>query len=163
MKIFIAGIMQGSKIGLELHSQDYRKQLKSALTRAFPNSTIYDPFESNRNSLYYTPEMGKKVFLTHNRMCGTEIDVLIAFVPEASMGTSIEIWEAWKNGAVVLTISPLSSNWAVKFLSDAIYPNLESFLQQLGSGEISRLIEQRRPRSTKRSLENLESLGIESN
>ena len=80
MKIFIAGIMQGSKIGLELHSQDYRKQLKSALTRAFPNSTIYDPFESNRNSLYYTPEMGKKVFLTHNRMCGTEIDVLIAFV-----------------------------------------------------------------------------------
>lgn len=158
MKFFIAGVMQGSKIGLELHDQNYREQLKTAISQAFPNSSVYDPFERNKDSLYYTPETGKRVFLAHNRMCGTEIDVLIAFVPVASMGTAIEIWEAWQNGAVVLTISPLVENWAIKFLSDALYPDLETFLQQLDSGEIARLLEKRSPRAIKRTLENYKEL-----
>lgn len=163
MKFFIAGVMQGSKIALELHDQNYRERLKTAVSKAFPNSSVYDPFERNKNSLFYAPEAGKKVFLTHNRMCGTEIDVLIAFVPVASMGTAIEMWEAWQNGAIILTISPLTENWAVKFLSDALYPDLETFFQQLDSGEIARLLEKRRPRVTKRSQEDYENLAKDSN
>ena len=163
MKFFIAGVMQGSKIGLELHDQNYRERLKTAISQAFPNSSVYDPFERNKDSLFYTPEAGKKVFLAHNKMCGTEVDVLIAFVPVASMGTAIEIWEAWQNGAVVLAISPLVENWAVKFLSDALYPDLETFLQQLDSGEIARLLKKHRPRAIKRSLENYKELGSDVN
>ena len=45
------------------------------------------------------------MFFRHNRMC-REIDVLLAFVPEASMGTAIEMWEAYQHGAAVITISP---------------------------------------------------------
>ena len=103
-------------------------------------------------------ETGRRVFLTHNQMCGSEIDVLVAFVPEASMGTAIEIWEAWKNGALVLTISPMATNWAVKFLSDAVYPDLDSFQAALDSGEIARFIAEATPRSVKRSLDHFDKL-----
>lgn len=83
-------------------------------------------------------------------MCGTEIDVLVAFVPEASMGTAIEIWEAWRNGALILTISPMATNWAIKFLSDAIYPDLAAFRAALDSGAVARLVDER-PRTGPRS------------
>jgi hypothetical protein len=68
------------------------------------------------------------------------VDVLIAFVPEASMGTAIEMWEAYQGGAVVLTISPLVVNWAVCFLSHAIYPDLAAFLEALKCGKIAEII-----------------------
>ncbi len=151
MRFFIAGIIQGSKIEFSIHRQNYRDEIKTALSKAFPDSEIYDPLAGNESSLSYTPEVGKSVFMTHNKLCGTEVDVLIAYLPEASMGTAIEIWEAWKNGAVVLTITPLAINWVVKFLSDAIYPNLDAFLEALASGRIRNLVENYRPRATKRS------------
>ena len=69
-------------------------------------------------------------------MC-REIDALIAFVPEASMGTAIEMWEAHQHGAAVLTISPLKHNWAVKFLSHAIYADEAEFVAALDSGELA--------------------------
>ena len=107
--------MQGSIVQEAIHSQDYRAEIKQALAEAFPEADVYDPFERNKDSLFYSPEEGKKTFLGHNRMCGTEIDVLVAFVPEASMGTAIEIWEAWRNGALILTISPMASNLQMVF------------------------------------------------
>ena len=150
MKFFIAGIIQGSKTEASIHRQNYRDEIKTALNAAFPDSDIYDPLSGNENSLSYTPEVGKSVFMTHNKLCGTDVDVLVAYVPEASMGTAVEIWEAWKNGAVVLTITPLTLNWVVKFLSDAVYPNLDAFFNALESGEIKNLVENRKPRATKR-------------
>ena len=79
------------------------------------------------------------MFFHHNRMC-REIDVLLAFVPEASMGTAIEMWEAHQHGAAVITVSPLKHNWAVKFLSHAIYADLPEFEAALQSGEVARRI-----------------------
>ena len=151
MKFFIAGIIQGSKTEASIHRQNYRDEIKTALSEAFPDSDIYDPLAGNESSLSYTPEVGKSVFMTHNKLCGTDIDVLVAYLPEASMGTAIEIWEAWKNGAAVLTITPLTINWVVKFLSSAVYPNLDAFFEALASGEIRNLVENCKPRAAKRS------------
>ena len=39
------------------------------------------------------------MFERHNDMC-REVDVVIAFVPEASMGTAIEMWEAYQHGGL---------------------------------------------------------------
>ncbi len=72
-------------------------------------------------------------------MC-REIDVLLAFVPEASMGTAIEMWEAYQHGAAVITVSPLKHNWAVKFLSHAIYDDLGEFEAAVESGAMARCI-----------------------
>ena len=69
-------------------------------------------------------------------MC-REVDVLLAFVPEASMGTAIEMWEAYQHGAAVITISPLEHNWAVKFLSHALYVDMPAFEAALENGEVA--------------------------
>jgi hypothetical protein len=57
------------------------------------------------------------------------------------MGTAIEMWEAHQHGAAVVTISPMRHNWAVKFLSHALYATVEELEAALQSGEIRRRVE----------------------
>ncbi len=140
MHIFLAGIMQGSHLGAVMHHQGYRERLRTLLSQHLPSATVYDPLADHEQSLDYDPDQGRAVFLHHNRMC-SETDVLIAFVPEASMGTAIEMWEASKNGRLVITISPLSHNWAVRFCSHLLYPDVEAFEAELISGELLRKVE----------------------
>jgi hypothetical protein len=139
MRFFLAGIMQGSHLGSVLHNQDYRGRIKALLQQHFPASDVYDPLADHTNSLAYYDELGRQVFFDHNRMCRT-VDVVLAFVPEASMGTAIEMWEAFQHGRTVITISPLSHNWAVKFLSHQIYADVESFEAALADGSLTRRI-----------------------
>ena len=70
----------------------------------------------------------------HSVSQATSVDVVIAYLPEASMGTAIEMWEAARNGVTVWAISPLKSNWVVKFFSHKLFASiqeLESYLSQL--------------------------------
>jgi hypothetical protein len=76
-------------------------------------------------------------------MC-QQFDVLIAYVPEASMGTAIEMWEAHTNARFVITITPLIHNWVVQITSNIVYENVSTFVQSLRSGDIDKLIENRR-------------------
>ncbi len=147
MKVFLAGIMQGSLTEKGLHDQDYRSELRGALARAFPDADIYDPLADHRNSLDYSRKTGREVFFQHNRMC-REVDLLVAYLPQASMGTAIEMWEAHQHGAVVISISPMRHNWAVKFLSHAIYPDVPDFFAALESGEVAQLIRRTRSATT---------------
>lgn len=139
MRLFLAGIMQGSHLGQVLHQQGYRQQLTQLLADHLPDTEVYDPLADHQESVNYGDEQGRRVFLEHNRMCG-EVDVLLAFVPEASMGTAIEMWEAHRRGRIVLTISPLKHNWAVRFLSDEVFDDVDQFEQALVSGTLVRRI-----------------------
>jgi len=136
MRFFLAGIMQGSHQGPSLHAQDYRARLKALLAEHVPAAEIYDPLADHTNSLDYDDELGRRVFFHHVQLCG-QVDVVLAFLPEASMGTAIEMWEAYQHGAAVIAISPLKHNWAVKFLSHAVYADLEEFKTALESGEVA--------------------------
>lgn len=140
MRFFLAGIMQGSHAAARCHGQEYRAHLAKLIETHFPDAHIYDPHAKHSTSLEYAHETGRDVFMRHNRMCA-EVDVLVAFVPEASMGTAIEMWEAYQHGAAVLTISPLKHNWAVKFLSHALYPDLAAFEAALQTGQVAMSIE----------------------
>lgn len=145
MRFFLAGIMQGSHRTNELHGQDYRDWLRELLRGHFPDAHIYDPLTDHRNSVDYDPQHGREVFYFHNRLC-RDVDVLVAYVPEASMGTAIEMWEAHEHGrGLVLAISPLSHNWAIRFCSHAVFPDLESFATAVRRGEVARLIAAGRP------------------
>ena len=136
MRFFLAGIMQGSHQGPSLHAQDYRARLKALLAEHFPAAEIYDPLADHTNSLDYDDELGRRVFFHHVQLCG-QVDVVLAFLPEASMGTAIEMWHAHQQGKAVVTISPLEHNWAVKFLSHARYRDLEAFEAALCSGRLA--------------------------
>jgi len=130
--IFIAGIIQGSKKGKVLHNQDYRKDLKKILHKYFPDTEVIDPVSVHPESVYYTYETGRRVFHKSIReaLCS---DLVIAYLPEASMGTAVEMWECHQKKIPVWTISPLKENWVVKFLSKKVFSSLkelESYLSK---------------------------------
>jgi hypothetical protein len=143
MRLFLAGIMQGSHAGVEMHPQTYRGHLRQLLQEHLPQAEIYDPLADHQLSLDYDYDRGRSVFLHHNRMCA-ETDVVIAFVPVASMGTAIEMWEAWRHGKIVVCISPLAHNWTVKFCSHLLYPDLAAFEAELESGNLALRIDELR-------------------
>ncbi len=140
MRFFIAGIMQGSHTVNQMHDQDYRRRFTQLLAEHFPGAEVYDPLAMHKKSLDYDKLTGREVFFRHNNMC-REIDVLLAFLPAASMGTSIEMWEAHQHGAAIFSISPMKHNWAVKYLSHGIYADEAEFLAALESGEVAKKIE----------------------
>lgn len=141
-KLFLAGIMQGSHREAVLHAQDYRAQLKAELAQHLPEAQVYDPLADHAESLDYDAQRGQMVFFTHNRLC-REVDVVLAIVPEASMGTAIEMWEAHQAGRTVVTVSPLTHNWAVRFLSHRRYDTLEQLSTALASGELRTWLSER--------------------
>ncbi len=145
MRFFIAGIMQGSRPDTALHEQDYRARIRQSLVEHFPEAEVYDPLADHRNSLEYEERTAREVFYHHNRMC-RQVDVVVAFVPQASMGTAIEMWEAHEHGrGVVVAISPLTHNWAVRFCSHIVYADLDAFLAAAASGELSQQIAVKKP------------------
>ena len=135
MRIFLAGIMQGSLKSAEMHDQDYRLRLREAVPKHLPEYEIYDPLEFHTESIGYEDQKGRGVFLHHNKMCA-EMDLLIASVPEASMGTAIEMWEAWRHDKLVISISPLKHNWAVKYLSHLLFEQESDFFKALQNGTL---------------------------
>ena len=137
MLFFLAGIMQGSHLGTAMHNQSYRTHLKNLLLAYIPGAEVYDPLADHAGSVDYHDDLGRSVFMHHNRLCG-EVDVVVAVVPEATMGTAIEMWEAHRHGKVVVTISPLRHNWAVKFLSNVLYPDVAEFEEDLTSGRFAK-------------------------
>lgn len=142
MQFFVAGIIQGSIEELEIHSQDYRVRIREMLKKHFPEAEVFCPVEHHPNSLYYAFEEGQRTFFDLMARAA-EADVLVAFLPEASMGTAIEIWEAFQRGRVVLAVSPLKGNWVVKFLADAVLNSLDDLEIFITSGQLKALSERK--------------------
>jgi len=122
----LAGIIQGSRRGRGLYPQDYRERIKRALRGRFPRAEVFCPHELHPKSIDYDAKKGKETFL---RMIeeARRSDCLVAYLPEASLGTAIEIWESYKSGVPIWTISPMGENWVVKFFSTKIFPSLSDF------------------------------------
>jgi hypothetical protein len=128
MKVFIAGIMQGSRLDKDVEDQGYRERIALAIRARVPDADILDPWALHPDSPTYDFERGKQVYLSLND-AAAQAQVLVAYVPQASMGTAIEMWQAFQAGARIYTISPLTENWVVKFLSDRVFATLDEFIQ----------------------------------
>jgi hypothetical protein len=139
MRVFLAGIMQGSHVAALVHDQTYRETLRDMVQSHWPEAEVYDPFANHGNSIAYDRRRAGEVFMGHIEMC-REFDLLVAYVPEASMGTAIEMWEAHQQGRTVITITPLVHNWVVQLTSRAVYRDFEDFAHAVTSGEIDRLL-----------------------
>ena len=125
-KIFLSGVIQGSSLDKSIHSQEYRAELKTLLESVFPDANIYDPYHGHENSVEYDDIKGRETFLGHLKEI-YDSDLLIAYLPHASLGTAIEIWESHLRGIPVWTISPMKTNWVVRFCSNKIFEDIESF------------------------------------
>ena len=142
MRVFLAGIMQGSRAGKGIASQDYRAELTRILRQHLDGVEIVDPFALHPASVDYSYDAGKQTFLGLTKEA-EEAEVLIAYLPEASMGTAIEIWQAYNNRRTIFTISPLSENWVVKYLSSRVFTDFDQFAEFVASGEFRRAVESR--------------------
>lgn len=143
MKVFLAGIIQGSIPRDGIHDQDWREPIKRALADHLPQADVYCHYSRHPYSITYELSEIRRTLAEGNRRAA-ECDVLVAYVPAASMGTAVEMHLAAANGAVVLTISPMSGNWVIRACSDRIFPSLAEFEAFLAGGELAELLEAKR-------------------
>jgi hypothetical protein len=133
--------MQGSGTDVSIHNQGYRVAIGAAIKTCFSEAEIIDPLELHPDGgVKYGPEKAKRTLLEMAEEAA-QADVLIAYLPEASMGTAVEMWQAYQTGKPVLTISPLAENWVVRFLSTRVFPSIRAFESFVAEGDLERLLE----------------------
>ncbi len=139
MKVFIAGIMQGSRLDSLIDDQDYRHTIARVVLQRIPGAEIVDPNEIHPEGVSYGDEQAKATLLAMAGLAA-QADLVVAYVPSASMGTAIEMWQAYQAGIPLVTISPMGANWVVKFLSDAVLPDLKAFADWSATGALEQLL-----------------------
>ncbi len=138
---FLAGIIQGSISESTIHSQDYRRMVREILEECVEGARVYCPFDNHPNSLEYDDAKASQVFFDHIQMAA-RTDCLVAYLPEASMGTAVEMFAAHNAGRAIVAISPLGSNWTVRFLSDRVLDDIEAFGKFAASGHLVEFLDE---------------------
>jgi len=138
--------MQGSKQEMVVHDQTYRDQIAAIVRRHHPDVEIVDPAKLHPDSTTYTRQRAVETFRDSLERAAAA-DALIAYLPEASMGTALEIWHAHEAGKPVFVISPLLSNWMLWATATRIFPAIDAFSAFVAGGHLNRYL-QRTPGST---------------
>lgn len=139
MKIFIAGIMQGSTKGHGIQEQDYRQLISKAVQIQHPEAVIVDPFSLFPDSVTYDDTRAKQVLFELAAEAGSS-DIVIAYLPKASMGTALEMIRAYDNGKTIISISPMQANWVIRAVSTKIFPSLDEFLTWVSQTQLEELL-----------------------
>jgi len=142
MEIFIAGVMQGERLDKYINEQDYRLIITQSLRSNFPEANITDPWALNQNSVHYDEELARETFLTMTAKAG-EADLLLAYLPTVSMGTAMEMWEAYRAGAYIVAVTPHLHHWAIRFTANEILPDLDSLLHEIENGHLAEVMHRR--------------------
>ena len=133
MQVFIAGVMQGSRRDQYIGTQDYRSIIAQVLQEHHPDVEIVDPNELHPSGVDYDDKKAKATLLAMADLAG-QVDLVVAYAPEASMGTALEMWQAYQGGVPLITISPMAANWVVKHLSTLVLPDLDAFRVWVANG-----------------------------
>jgi hypothetical protein len=134
--VFIGGIMQGSIREMAVHDQDYRDAIADIVRRHHPRVAITDPRALHPDSVHYGREQAIDTFLAMLDEAAAA-DVLIAYLPEASLGTALEIWRAYQAGRPVLVISPMANNWMLWATATHILPDLAALEVYVANGGLA--------------------------
>lgn len=138
MQVFIAGIMQGSRMDRYIDAQDYRRIISETLQEHRAGVEIVDPNELHPNGVDYDDEMARATLLEMANLAA-QADLVVAYVPQASMGTALEMWKAFEANVPLVTISPMAANWVIKHLSSVVLPDLDAFRQWVADGGVDKL------------------------
>ncbi|MGD2078203.1 MAG: hypothetical protein PVH18_07455 [Chloroflexota bacterium] len=137
--VFIAGVMQGSRSDHLIGDQDYRARISAALEKCWPGVQITDPYALHPGSVDYKMDDVRSTFESMTGMAG-EADLIIAYLPTASMGTAIEMWTAYKANKYVIAVTELRHNWVVKVTADEVVPDMDALLALLESGRLAQIL-----------------------
>ena len=139
MRVFIAGIMQGSRQDRFIEDQAYRQAIATAIRSYDPAAEILDPIELHPSAVDYG-EGQAKATLVELAQLACQADLVVAYAPRASMGTAIEMWEAFRAGVPVVAISPMTANWVILYTSAVVVPDLDAFQKWVTAGRLARLV-----------------------
>jgi len=139
MKVFIGGVMQGARRDDQIDSQVYRVRIAEAFQQYAPEISIIDPWALNPNSVNYEDGLARDTFLSMTRKV-KEADLMIAYLPQVSMGTAMEMWEAYNAGIYIVAVTPYLHHWAVRFTASEILPDLDALLTEIENGRLPQLI-----------------------
>lgn len=146
MHVFIAGVMQAERLDDQIVDQNYRQRITQSLTAAMPDVEITDPFALNPYSVDYNDDRARHTFLSMTRKA-SEADLLIAYLPKVSMGTAMEMWEAFQAGVYIVAVTPHIHHWAIRFTTNEILPDLDSLDELIGNGRLHQIMRERNGRS----------------
>jgi hypothetical protein len=138
MRVFIAGVMQGERLDDQIDEQGYRLQIAQALQAQFPGVTLIDPWALHPDSVNYDHDQARQTFLTMTKRA-SDADMLIAYLPKMSMGTAMEMWEAYQAGVYIIAITPYVHHWAIRFTADEILPDLKSLFDRIKDGSLEQI------------------------
>jgi hypothetical protein len=145
-RVFIGGVMQASNIGRDLLDQTYRAEIAAALRARWPQTEIIDPLLLHPDSPAYDDAAARETLFAMAELAARS-DLVIVYLPVASMGTALEMYMAHQAGVPVLAISPMLTNWVVRALSTRLFPDLAAFHRALaGSENLAELAGQGRQR-----------------
>jgi hypothetical protein len=146
MRVFISGVMQGQRQDDQIEPQSYRQQIASALQEHLPGVQIIDPYALHPESVSYDGQLARRTFYELIEEAG-QADILIAYLPSLSMGTAMEMWQAYQANAYIVVVTPFVHHWAIRFTADEILPDLESLTAAISSGRLRQAWQERsRPR-----------------
>ena len=137
--VFLSGVIQGSNADDTLHAQDYRQALRDVISAAHPEAEVVCPVELNPESVAYDCQAARRAFMGELDLAA-ETDVLVAYAPVATMGTAVEMYRAYAAGRLVFTISPMATNWAIRFLSTRVFKDLAEFEVFVRNGGLGRTV-----------------------
>lgn len=139
MKIYLSGVMQGSIKGQGIQGQGYRQIITDAIKVRHPDDEIYDPFSVFPDSVTFDDQRAKQtLFVLADEAASA--DIVIAYLPEASMGTALEMTRAYDNGKTIISISTLEKNWFIRAVSAKIFLSLDDFCAWVHQTQLAELI-----------------------
>ena len=123
-----------------LHAQDYRQHLRQIITATHPGSRggLSRGTEPGLGRLRRS-EAARRAFMGELDLAA-ETDVLVAYAPVATMGTAVEMYRAHAAGRLVFTVSPMATNWTVRFLSAQVFEDLPAFEAFVRIGGLGRAV-----------------------
>jgi len=142
MHVFIAGVMQGKRLDNQIDAQDYRLRIGGAIREHIPEVEIIDPWASNPHSVNYDEQRARHTFLSMTRKA-SDADLLIAYLPTVSMGTAMEMWQAFQASTYIIAVTPHIHHWAIRFTANEILPDLDTLLADIENGRIYKLLQSR--------------------
>ena len=115
-------------------------ELREIITAEHPEAEVVCPVEMNPDSVAYDNEAAARRAFMGELDLAAETDVLVAYAPVATMGTAVEMYRAHAAGRLVFTISPMATNWAVRFLSTRVFKDLAEFEVFVRDGGLGRTV-----------------------
>lgn len=151
---FLSGVMGGSgtgknsTLGIAMESQDYRGRMHAAIVAVDPSAVLIDPLDigAKRAATYYPPGTPTALMwkddtqvrdtLEEAVSAAAASDVVVSYLPTASMGSALELHAARAAGRLVVVIAPggsMATNWVVRAYAHKVLESIEEFAEWLAS------------------------------